>query len=376
MDTKLRFMTGFSLILLIGHTGCATLPYIEPMDVGEVGPRPGERIAVEELVVLVDVTGSMGTEDKYSAEKALVEAFVQAIPAGEYHAAIHTYAGDPTKDWVWHRLRDFNREKLEASAAEIDYLGGHTHLDIALEGLRNDMDGILSIATGHRSRGALVLFSDGLAERGVSLEACERLVGNYFGDLCVYTVQIGDDDSGRDLLEDLSSLGDCGATWTAEEISSPGGMEHMVREIFFEIGELDSDGDGVLDSEDECPDTPRGARVDDRGCWVLDDVLFEFDKYDIRSEYEYLLDEVAEVLAENPDVRVRIDGHTDSVASEVYNQGLSENRAQAVKDALVNRDIAAERLETRGFGETRPVRSNDTAADRAFNRRVELTVID
>jgi OOP family OmpA-OmpF porin len=87
-----------------------------------------------------------------------------------------------------------------------------------------------------------------------------------------------------------------------------------------------------------------------------------------------VLDEAAQILQDNPDVRVTIEGHTDAVGSDAYNQQLSERRAAAVKRYLVTKGIAADRLETVGRGESEPVSSNETDEGRAMNRRAELKV--
>ena len=79
-------------------------------------------------------------------------------------------------------------------------------------------------------------------------------------------------------------------------------------------------------------------------------------------------------LKENSDKRVDLEGHTDSIGTEQYNQGLSERRAASVKDYLTKRDVDAGRITTRGFGETKPIADNKTAEGRSKNRRVEIKV--
>jgi len=138
---------------------------------------------------------------------------------------------------------------------------------------------------------------------------------------------------------------------------------------------LDSDGDGVPDNLDKCPGTPKGARVNKDGCWVLEEVLFDFDKYNIKPQFYYFLDEAAVVFEKNPGLRVRIEGHTDNIGTAAYNKKLSLRRAKAVMEYLIKKGIPKESLSIEGFGFTRPIATNETEEGRALNRRVELTPI-
>lgn len=136
----------------------------------------------------------------------------------------------------------------------------------------------------------------------------------------------------------------------------------------------DDDGDGVLNSRDRCPDTPKGVKVNEDGCWVSTGVLFDFDKATLKAQYKEELNDTKRVFDMNPDLEVTVEGHTDSVGSDAYNQKLSERRANAVVKYLVNTvGIEAGKLSAVGYGESRPVASNDTDEGRAKNRRVEFT---
>lgn len=137
---------------------------------------------------------------------------------------------------------------------------------------------------------------------------------------------------------------------------------------------IDSDGDTVCDEIDVCGATPKGVKVDERGCWTLEQTyLFDFDKAEVKSEFFPLLDHIAKVMKDNPKMTVQLEGHTDSIGSVDYNQGLSERRANAIKDSLVKRTMMdAKRLDAVGFGESRPITTNETKAGRAKNRRVDL----
>lgn len=107
---------------------------------------------------------------------------------------------------------------------------------------------------------------------------------------------------------------------------------------------------------------------------VLRGVNFDFDKSNIRSDAQVILDEAASLLGRNPEVAVSINGYTDATGTDAYNMKLSQRRAESVKSYLVGKGVAAGRLTTNGFGESNPVASNATKDGRAMNRRVELKV--
>lgn len=109
--------------------------------------------------------------------------------------------------------------------------------------------------------------------------------------------------------------------------------------------------------------------------FMLEGVNFATDSAKLNAVSIEILKNAAKILVENPKITVRIEGHTDSQASETYNQGLSLRRANAVKNYLVTQHkISADRLATEGFGESRPIASNDTAEGRAKNRRIEFVI--
>ena len=119
------------------------------------------------------------------------------------------------------------------------------------------------------------------------------------------------------------------------------------------------------------------AKQTDRGLvMTLSDVLFDTGRATLKPGADRDLDRLALALRDNPNTRVIIEGHTDSVGGEDYNQALSEHRAEAVADALRLRGVPADRYEVKGLGKAFPVASNDTPAGRQQNRRVEIVFSD
>ncbi len=141
----------------------------------------------------------------------------------------------------------------------------------------------------------------------------------------------------------------------------------------------DTDGDGVLDSKDQCADTPRTHKVDAVGCSlkltetvaVKLNITFDTAKSIIKSEFEGEVANLASFMNQYADTVVTVEGHTDSQGSDVYNQKLSQSRADAVKAALITKHgITADRVNAIGYGEAKPIADNMNAAGREQNRRV------
>jgi OOP family OmpA-OmpF porin len=137
---------------------------------------------------------------------------------------------------------------------------------------------------------------------------------------------------------------------------------------------IDSDKDGVFDPQDKCPATPAGFKVDADGCPVKATLHLNFatnsNKVDAAGSAKVAA--FASFLKDSPAYKASIVGHTDSTASDVYNQKLSEKRAEIVKDMLIKGGVDASRLSASGKGESQPVATNKTKEGRAENRRIEV----
>ena len=156
----------------------------------------------------------------------------------------------------------------------------------------------------------------------------------------------------------------------------------------------DTDGDGVCDGVDLCPGTPAGAKVDKDGCPIevieketemldtgmirLQNINFATGKADLLPEDFATLDVVGQVLTKWPELKVEIDGHTDSRGSDARNQALSEARAKSVMTYIEQKfpSLKPEQITAKGYGETRPIAPNTNALNMARNRRVEFVVVN
>lgn len=141
----------------------------------------------------------------------------------------------------------------------------------------------------------------------------------------------------------------------------------------------DNDADGVINIRDKCPGTPPMAAVDNYGCHkentkllsVELKILFDSGKYLVKPQFYSEVKKVADFMRKNSGSSVVIEGHTDDVGSEELNLALSQNRASAIATVLIDSfNIEASRVKAIGYGESKPLTSNDTAEGRALNRRV------
>jgi OOP family OmpA-OmpF porin len=373
-----RFAIALSLL---GGIACASSPEVSPISVSPVVPGSNERVNVSHVYVLVDSSSSIAQD--FAAQKATVQSLAAAMPDGDYQVAAIAFGGYERQS---QGLNPFDRENLKQGAANLRFLSEGTPLDRVITELTPETQGKFG-------RGQVVVFSDGLPTDPVGREiddetviaAARQLRSDWEGELCFHTVQTGNDPEGAAFLTKLSQATSCGSARSLSSIQTADALQAFEREIFFGRAAVvapvvrgvagDADGDGVMDEDDQCPGTPGGATADGRGCWVVPGLQFAFDKADIKPRYEGDLQHIVRVLKENPGIEVRLDGHTDSTGAADYNQALSERRARAVEVYLEKNGIAAGRVSSRGFGESRPAYSNDTEEGQAKNRRTEITVL-
>ena len=386
---------GILLASCAAQKGPAPGTAFRPVDLN-ANLRSGEyEQKVETFAVILDASSTMSEEGKFEMAKELASRMNQTIPDIPLEAAFRTLGEDRSNETrlVYGTTR-YEKGDLESAIVGVRGFGA-TPLGKAIEAATQDL-------RTTRGKTAVIILSDGKETDRMALAAAEKMKSQLGDRLCIYAVLLGDDPAGRNLMAQIAEVGQCGYFVSAEEVYPSEGMAKLAENVFLEkvvtpvvaavepepapepeaapeppaVGallEADSDGDGVLDDQDKCPDTPKGATVNSVGCWAFAGVvLFDFDKYDLRPEAYPLLDEAVSVLGQNPDMEVEIQGHTDSIGTADYNQALSERRAEAVLDYLVSHGITSYRLAAKGYGLTQPVASNDTEEGRAKNRRVRL----
>ena len=367
----------FSFAACLFTIACET-PVVTPVEVRPITPASDQGIVTDQSILIVDNSGSISRTGQFPHDKALTQSLVAAMPNGNYQAGAIAFGGF---DREVQPVAAFDRAKLSAWACKQTYLKGGTPLDHVLKdaGLAREVK---------RGRAAITVVSDGWPsdpDTGRSraedtLWVAARLAKEYPGELCFHTIQVGSYSYGTAFLEKLSKVTDCGSHRSVSSLTTAAAIEAFQREVYFSPAQVaaapppDSDGDGVIDDRDACPRTPRGVRVDARGCWVAAHLLFDHDSAEIAPSFrERLLADGLPILEKNPDLRISIDGHTDSSGEDAYNERLSGRRAEAVRSLFIANGIAPSRLEAHGFGEARPAAPNDTPENKQLNRRVEFT---
>ncbi|MCF6287486.1 MAG: OmpA family protein [Candidatus Hydrogenedentes bacterium] len=347
-----RNFNWLSTVLIAGLTlaGCHSLgdKFVIPATV--TAPAEGEHVGLQEVMVVVDASGSMWPGSSFAYAKALTESMVKAFPDGHYGAGLLSFGGEWQFEWIDYPVRPLDRDSLEGAASDMRFLAGSPPLEDAL----SHVDAQSLRRTRAR---ALIIVSDGKADRDAVLARCVELAHGP-APLCIHTVQVGDDAEGGRLLADMANLTPCGSYRHGDAIATDTGMDEFIREVFFQ--DL-----AVLEMID-------GAG----GKTILGKVLFASDSAVVTDEYNALLDKVAETLKTTADVFLCVDGHTDSTASNRYNKALSQRRAEAVCKALIARGASTDRVFPMAYGEENPTGPNNNRAARQQNRRVELTVID
>ena len=335
---------------------------------------------VDNFIIMVDRSGSMdekyvGTKErKIVLAKALLERMNKMIPELGYMSGLSNAA--PAKELL--ALETYSTASYGAGIAKVPTLIGSNPTPLG-EGLKA-LEPTLKTAVG---RNAIIILSDGRENTGEgSLKVAAELAEKY--GVCFHTISFADTVNGNQkLLDDITALKSCGVGASAAQLADDAALQKFVKDVFYDDATaaadpcaLDDDGDGVNNCIDKCPDTIKGLAVDAAGCPVADIVTlkvnFDFDKSDIKPEYHATLAEFASYMRQQQSFTVvEIAGHTDSVGSDAYNQKLSERRAKSVRDYLVNKLGMDDKLFSAvGYGESKPIASNDTDAGRAENRRI------
>jgi OOP family OmpA-OmpF porin len=306
----------------------------------------------DNFFIILDTSESMQRKYqgtcKLGLAKNIISKMNQSIPDIKLNGALRTFGQRMSAglfsigqtDLIY-GMTSYEKAGLSETLGKVTQAGGDSPMAKALKKATEDLQGVSGTS-------AVILVSDGVpTDKGV-LQAAEALKKAYGEKVCIYTIQIGDNYYGEKLLEQISEIGGCGFSINADELAGCAEVASFVKQVFFE--------------------KPAPAKI------IINSVLFDFDSNVVKPEASIVLEEVAGTLKQDSS-DVIIEGHTCSVGSEDYNMGLSERRASAVKDFLVDQGVDTERLTAKGLGEAEPIADNTSKAGREQNRRVEFEVM-
>ena len=378
------------LITFLFFFGCASKQSMQLPEFSAKSFGSGYTSKVDTFHILFDASSSMaensGGYNKFEVARAVVERMNATLPELGQVAGLRSFghSGKVTKKAteLFYGMGRYSTAGLQAGLDKVTEAGGPSPMFRAIDEAVLDLDGF------GNGRIAVLFITDGLDLPGDILASSKKLKAAY-PNACFYPILVGNDPKGKALLQGIEKIGQCGQMFNASDILTSQGMADFVETVFLSGSgaqmpkpmppkapvaamKKDSDGDGVYDDMDQCPGTPMGANVNSAGCWVLEDVLFDFDKDVIKPEAYPLLNAAAKVLKKNYRMNVELHGHCDNVGTPAYNMDLSLRRANAVRTYLNSKGVVLSRMAVKGFGFTKPVGSNDSDFGRSLNRRVEI----
>jgi OOP family OmpA-OmpF porin len=393
------------LVVAAGLAGaCASAPPQPQYTPGSIDPAYWVK-KVDQFALIGD--GSLSMSDKHEKmlkldiAQAVLDSMNQTIPEKDYKGTFVAFGrgecGSSGKTVLAVPLDTYSKGAFNGAIDNFNCAGGNSPLNKAVDLTNAD----LSKAVVPSS---LVIVSDGLHMDNKEIEAAGQLASAFGDKLAIFAVQVGDRKKGTELLKQVVAKGNGGYLINAAELTDAAAMAKFVEDVLLypdsdgdgvadhldkcpntpkgckvdAVGcPIDTDGDGVADCFDKCPDTPKGLVVDETGCvpagfMVVGEVLFDTNKWDIKPEGQAELDKGVAFLLKNPQLKVEIQGHTDSTGAAAWNATLSQRRAESVMKYLVSKGVPAGQLTAKGFGPANPVAPNDTKEGRAKNRRVDF----
>ncbi|MGZ6276306.1 MAG: peptidoglycan-associated lipoprotein Pal, partial [Syntrophales bacterium] len=245
---------------------------------------------------------------------------------------------------------------------------GDSPLETAILAAGNDLKGL-------QGKSALIIFTDGVDMGDASVKAAANVKSQYGDNLCIYTVQIGDDKQGAKVLDQIAKAGQCGVSVTGDELENDSAMSNFVERIFLaqkpaEMPLPPSPPPSVME-EKKAPEAAAEAAPE---VTSLDTAYFDFDNYNLKSETREVLNKDADGLSKNPDKKVVIEGNCDERGTAEYNLALGQSRADSAAKYLTDMGIAKDRISTISYGKERPVCKESNEQCWSQNRRADVVL--
>lgn len=293
-------------------------------------------------------------QEKIEVAKEVLQAINKDIPQMTFNTGLYTYA--PFKEYLG--PSPYSRDRLGQSIASLQenyaIFGRQTPMGLGLQSL--DV-----VVGGLSDRRAVIMTTDGESNLGPRpLPILQDMYAKYGANICFHVISFAQTPAEKALAEKIAAINPCTVFANGMDLLDDAKRADFIRKVFYDIEVIPA-------APVVAPEPPPVEEV-----IVFRSVHFDFDKYNIKPEFVPVLKEAAEMIRARPGRTVMVEGHTCNIGPAVYNQGLSERRANSVRNFLINEGVGADRLKAVGYGLTRPQYDNNTREGRSLNRRVEL----
>jgi OOP family OmpA-OmpF porin len=352
-----HFVMAASLMTL---AACGGTPYTpvaqsgDPIDVNAYAQK------ADTFIVLLDTSGSMKTEDEgrprmYNAAD-WTASFGKAVPALPFNSGIITFGKGNTGSCIGYGIASNLYGPAKFNAADFTQALGTLKCAASTTPIADAIDATTELLAEDTGLTAVIIVSDfNWNDPDAVQSSLAALKAQHPNNICVNTVKVGKDTTHDALIASITDNAGCDSAVTADSVASGPALSTYVADTLL---------------------TPKERALEYKTHTVSAEVLFDFDKYALKEGGKAELTRLSQIIIAQGSAVGDIDvvGHTDSVGTDEYNQALSVRRAMAVKDFLVSKGIPANMMDVIGMGKRQPVASNDTAAGRAQNRRVDILV--
>jgi outer membrane protein OmpA-like peptidoglycan-associated protein len=362
----------FLLMFFVLFTGCASF---KPVDLNP-RIRSGQLVQkTDNFIVLFDKSASMGdlhSKPKFTGNdtrltygKDTTKNMIATIPEIQLNAGLRTFWAEKTV--LIYGMTPLVKEEYMKAVNSIEIATGRTPLEKAIMAADNDLKGskgnsaliIVSDFSGSPIQGDIKNADD--INNDEVMRAITKINADYGNSLCVYAIQLGYTQDGKDLSEGIVQNVKGGYNVNSDKLETPEAMATFVEKVISgncsRYQEVVVKEKVVIVADEPIAEAKVVAAVAADKVIILafQDIHFDFDKSTLTPEAQAILKRDIQKLKENPKAKIRIAGYTSAAGTELYNQKLSERRATAVQEYLINEGIISpDRLSTIGYGETDP----------------------
>jgi OOP family OmpA-OmpF porin len=330
---------------------------------------------VDNFIIIQDASSTMGEKasrsshyySKLEESKDLLNCLNNSLPDNfDVDAGMRGFGPFYSEKGLIYGMTDYSKDGFDSAISSFGKTGGVTPLANAITYGGYDLLNTPGLKDMPRPT-AMILFSDGLNTDASNPAAAAAAIQEMYGsNICIYTVLLGNDPKGKVTMEQISDAGKCGYATDSAAIASAQGMDKFVTDVFLK----------------KAPPKPKPAPVPApvmqkpvEKISITLFIEFDFDKDVVRPQHHGDVKKIADTLNKYSEATVELEGHTDSMGTDAYNMDLSKRRADNVKKYLVDKfNVKASRISTVGYGESKPIASNDTAAGMQRNRRVVANI--